>query len=56
MGRKSVNPEDYKINVKLRLKRNLRERATENKVNLSQLLEEALIKHLNKIEKEKNKD
>lgn len=56
MGRKPLEPEDLKIDVKLKLKRNLRESARNNKINLSQLLEEALIKRLNEIHKEKKRN
>jgi len=47
-----VDYDDYKINVKLRLKRHLRQEAKEYNINLSHLLERALLSELKK-EKEK---
>jgi len=55
MSKIRVDFKDYKINVKLRLKRHLREEAKEYNVNLSQLLEKALISELKKKKNKNNK-
>ena len=53
MANKRVEHDEYKINVKLRIKRNLRQRALDEKINLSQLLEKSLVNELKTIDYEK---
>lgn len=48
MGRSRVPEDEKKVNTKIRIRADLKKQARERGLNLSQVMEEALLKILNK--------